>query len=128
MVLYMSTDFIMCQCLIVCSSTTSGSGQQCCYGDNGLLLVGPPGGGTVDLVSPDVSLSGHFVSDVVPYLLCCKAGIFSDCNRYYEHRPSDMRALTPPPPPGQFHTTQWGAEGGVGYLCLVQQGKHAQDN
>ena len=63
--------------------------------------MGPPGGGTVDLVSPDVSVPKHFIYDVIPYLLCCKAGTFSDCDEYYEHRPSDMRALIPPPPPGQ---------------------------
>lgn len=81
---------------------TGGSGQQCCY--NGERLVtGQPGGGTVDLVSPDVSVFGHFVVDVLPYLLCCKAGIFSNCDRYYQHRPSDRGIdFSPPPPPGRL--------------------------
>ena len=80
---------------------TGGSGQQCCYGRDGLLITGVPGGGTVDLISPDVSPVGHFVQDVLPFLLCCKAGIFSDCDEYYEHRPSDPGFdYSPPPPPG----------------------------
>ena len=83
------------------SSQTGGSGQQCCYDMNDQLVVGSPGGGTVDKVSPDVSFVGHFLNDVVPFLLCCKAGIFSDCDEYYEHRPSDARPLIPPPPPGE---------------------------
>lgn len=82
---------------------TGGSGQQCCYGSDGILIVGPPGGGTVDKVSPDVSVFDHFVCDVLPFLLCCKAGIFSDCDEYYEHRPSEPGFdYNPPPPPGIF--------------------------
>ena len=86
------------------SSLTGGSGQQCCYRNN-TLVVGPPGGGTVDLVSPDVDFIGHFIQDVEPYLLCCKAGIFSDCAEYYRHRPSDdgYPPPPPPPPPGILH-------------------------
>ena len=80
------------------SSLTGGSGQQCCY-RNDALVVGPPGGGTVDFVSPDVDFIGHFVEDVVPYLLCCKAGILSNCAEYYRHRPSDDGYPPPPPPP-----------------------------
>ena len=83
------------------SSLTRGVGQQCCYRNNA-LVVGPPGGGTVDLVSPDVDFIGHLIQDVVPYLLCCKAGKFSNCAEYYRHRPSD-NGYPPPPlpsPPG----------------------------
>ena len=80
------------------SSLTGGSGQQCCYRNNA-LVVGPPGGGTVDLVSPDVDFIGHLIQDVIPYLLCCKAGIFSNCAEYYRHRPSDDGYPPPPPPP-----------------------------
>ena len=70
--------------IYICRSQTGGSGQQCCYDDRGRLITGPPGGGTVDLVSPDVSFVRHFVDDVIPFLLCCKAGIFSNCDEYYE--------------------------------------------
>ena len=89
-------------CILRFSSLTGGSGQQCCYRNNG-LVVGSPGGGTADLVSPDVNFFGHFVQDVVPFLLCCKAGIFSNCDEYYRHRPSDtgFPPPQPPPPPGR---------------------------
>ena len=54
----------------------------------------------MDRVSPDVSVFGHFLHDVLPYLLCCKAGIFSDCGEYYNKRPSDNGIdFSPPPPP-----------------------------
>jgi len=83
-----------------CRSQTGGSGQQCCYDRSGSLITGPPGGGTVDLVSPDISFVRHFIHDVIPFLLCCKAGTFSDCSEYYQHRPSDTSALFAPPIPG----------------------------
>ena len=87
----------------ICSSLTGGSGQQCCYDRNELLVTGPPGGGTVDLVSPDVSTVGHFIADVLPFLMCCKAGIFSNCDAYYRHRPSDRGVdFSPPPPPRKY--------------------------
>lgn len=54
----------------------------------------------MNLVSPDVSVFGHFLHDVLPYLLCCKAGVFSDCGKYYSKRPSDRGIdFSPPPPP-----------------------------
>lgn len=91
---------VCCHLQCVCSAFSGGSGQQCCYHRNGLLITGPPGGGTVDRVSPDVSVFGHFVQDVLPYLLCCKAGVFSDCGEYYDKRPSDSGVdFSPPPTP-----------------------------
>ena len=64
----------------------NGAGQQCCYSDKKTLLVGFPGGGTLDLAHSDDSVK-HFKIDVYPYFLCCK---FSDnCNLYYQKRPSD---------------------------------------
>lgn len=93
-------SFLHTYYVLVLSSLTGGSGQQCCYDGNGNLITGPPGGGTVDLVSPDVSTFRHFIHDVVPYLLCCKAGVFSDCDEYYSKRPSDRGVdYSPPPPP-----------------------------
>ena len=90
--------FIILACIP--RSQTGGSGQQCCYDDRGGLITGPPGGGTVDLVSPDVSFVKHFVQDVIPSLLCCKAGIFSNCDEYFEHRPSENGVQFDPPIPG----------------------------
>ena len=64
----------------------SGAGQQCCYkGDS--LMVGPPGAGTLDVVSPDKDIWGHFRQDVLPWFACC---FFSrNCEKYYQRRPSD---------------------------------------
>ena len=82
---------------------SGGSRQQCCY-NRQFLVTGPPGGGTVDLVSPDVSKVRHFISDIIPYLLCCKAEEFSNCGKYYDNRPSDRGIdYSPPPPPGMYN-------------------------
>ena len=82
-------------------SLTGGSGQQCCYDHSGNIIVGPPGGGTVDQVSPNVSTTKHFFRDVLPFFLCCKAGLFSNCRRYYQSRPSDdCSRFVPPSLPG----------------------------
>ena len=84
------------------SSDNEGSGQQCCYDDDGQLVVGPPGGGTVDLYAP-IGYFGkllHFYHDVRPFYYCCK-GEFSDCREYYKHRPSDDGSRYVLQPPGQ---------------------------
>ena len=41
-----------------CRQSTGGYGNQCCYDDNGNLIVGPSSGGTVDKVSPSRSTMG----------------------------------------------------------------------
>ena len=81
------------------SRQTQGSGNQCCYKKDGTLNVGPPGGGTVDRYSPEVAFWKHQLHDVVPFLLCCK-GLFSNCEEYYKHRPSDNGSRFMPDPPG----------------------------
>ncbi|ESO09003.1 hypothetical protein HELRODRAFT_168935 [Helobdella robusta] len=70
---------------------------QCCYNSNNMLIVGPPGGGTLDLYDSEKSKWEHFKVDVLPYFQCC---IFSDqCDKYYEKRPSvDSRHYVPPRP------------------------------
>lgn len=78
------------------------AGQQCCYDNENNLIVGPPGGGTLDLQHSGESLFSivsHLIEDVVPYFYCCK---FSDnCEKYYEKRPSDDGSRwTPPTPAG----------------------------
>ena len=79
------------------------SGQQCCYYANGDLATSSPAGGTVDLVSPEVSTLEHFLVDVLPSVACC-FGLFSNCEAYYEERPSDDGSRYNPPPPGEPHT------------------------
>ena len=70
-------------------SSTGDSGQECCYDDRGNLIVGPPNGGTADLVSSDTDFFRHLVNDVIPQGLCCGGGSSSLCSLYYQYRPSD---------------------------------------
>ncbi|CAF1091450.1 unnamed protein product [Brachionus calyciflorus] len=73
-------------------------GQQCCYDSQNKLLVGPPGGGTLDMAHSSNVLE-HFLSEVFPYFLCCKWS--SNCDKYYDKRPSDNGdRWTPPRPAG----------------------------
>jgi len=53
------------------SSYNQGSGQQCCYDENEQLLVGPPGGGTVDLYAPTdwTGFLKHLNHDVLPFFI-----------------------------------------------------------
>lgn len=61
---------------------------QCCYGDNGLLLIGPPGGGTLDFQDATKSISGHFWADVAPGVTCNLCGATDNSHLYYKKRPS----------------------------------------
>lgn len=69
------------------NSENQGSGQQCCYNTSGRLIVGPPGGGTVDLYSPSSDFLQHQLQDVLPFFYCC-VGPFPNCDAYYQKRPS----------------------------------------
>ena len=79
---------------------TGGHGNQCCYNETGRIIVGPPGGGTVDRVAPGRSVKDHFYEDVLPFIWCCK-GDFPNCATYYRYRPSDDGSRYNPPPPGE---------------------------
>ena len=88
---------------LFCFTHRSGPGQQCCYNSTGHIIVGPPGGGTVDFIAPTdfLNFTKHIGVDVLPFLLCCKAGFLNNCARYYEFRPSaNCPRICPPPPPG----------------------------
>lgn len=67
---------------------TGGHGNQCCYDEKGNLIVGPPGGGTVDRVAPGKSIIYHIYEDVLPFIWCCK-GELANYTIYYHYRPSD---------------------------------------
>ena len=84
-----------------CRQSTGGYGNQCCYDDNGNLIVGPSSGGTVDKVSPSRSTIDHFKEDIIPYLLCC-VGLFRNCQTYYDRRPSDDGTAYRPFVPGNI--------------------------
>lgn len=95
----MFTSIVIIYFLFSVDSLTGGSGQQCCYDNVGNLLIGAPGGGSVDFVSQDVNPTQHHVVDIEAQILCCK-GAFPDCNKYYERRPSDDGSRFNPPLPG----------------------------
>lgn len=71
--------------------------QQCCYDSNGVLLVGPPSGGTLDMSN---KLIDHIMMDVDPHDWCCKKGNAENCAKYYEKRPSDDGSRWVRPNPG----------------------------
>jgi hypothetical protein len=78
----------------------SSAGQECCYNSQG-LVVGPPGGGSVNRQAPVDFMSSvkHITEDFIPFLYCCKAGQYSQCDKYYQKRPSDDGTRYQPPPP-----------------------------
>jgi hypothetical protein len=80
-----------------CYRSTNNAGgpvAQCCYSSNDRLLLGPPGGGTLDMGDSETSLIAHWWKDVLPYFYCCYAGL---CDLYYEKRPSiDSSFFVPP--------------------------------
>ena len=92
----------MLQCIRLCYRDNQGSGQQCCYDNNGNLATGQPGGGTVDSYAPN-NLTGslnHLRNDILPYVYCCKGELKEyTCDMYYKKRPSDdgSRFILQPP-------------------------------
>ena len=80
--------------------SNQGAGQQCCYNEQGNLMVGPKNGGSLDRVHIEagVPVLSHFFHNIVPYLDCC---LLSDnCAKYYKKRPSDDGSNYEPPRPG----------------------------
>ena len=61
--------------------------------------MGPSSGGTVDKIAPSKGKIDHFKEDVIPYILCCW-GLFKNCRKYYDRRPSDDGTAYNPPIPG----------------------------
>ena len=92
----------LCMYVYIYDSENGGSGQQCCYSENGMLIVGPEAGGTVDRYAPEQHFWKHQLYDVLPYIFCCK-GLFSDCSAYYNKRPSDNGNGYNLNPPGMYH-------------------------
>ncbi|XP_046863081.1 protein mesh-like isoform X2 [Xenia sp. Carnegie-2017] len=78
------------------SSSALGKEQQCCYSDQGTLIVGPPRGGTPDAESPENRVWFHYGKDVLPFYACCNS--LKTCGKYYSKRPSDDGARYVPPP------------------------------
>ena len=74
------------------------AGQECCYNIEGNLVIGAPGGGSADAMSPRSNFNGHLRMDLAPYLLCC-TGETPDCARYFSARPggNEMGYILPIP-------------------------------
>ena len=60
--------------------------MECCYNLDGYLVLGQPGGGSVNKVSPSIDYNKHIMNDLLPYAYCCRGG--RRCETYYEKRPS----------------------------------------
>ena len=89
---------------MLCPNSSTTAGQQCCYDEDGDIIVGQDSGGTIDYISPRddfKTVVGHFFVDVVPRILCCTPVCLGNCERYYEFRPSDDCSRTRPQRPGQ---------------------------
>ncbi|XP_033632894.1 sushi domain-containing protein 2-like [Asterias rubens] len=84
-------------CFRSTTSSSIGSGQQCCYAKDGNILIGPPGGGTADRYSPEDHFWKHQWYDVLPWFGCCKST--QNCKTYYKYRPSDDCSKYVPPWP-----------------------------
>ena len=75
-----------------------GISTECCYNTNNVLILGYPGGGSLNMADSFVSKTTHLVKDVYPYLVCCL--LSNDCDKYYEKRPSTTsKFFVPPSPP-----------------------------
>ncbi len=74
-------------------------GQQCCYGNNGVLVQNDPGG-SADVMSPLSNYYSHALEDLLPYILCCKNNNTPKCDMYFSTRPSDDGSSYRFPRPG----------------------------
>ncbi len=75
-------------------------GQQCCYGNNGVLVQNEPGGGSADASSPLSNYYSHALEDLLPYILCCKNNDTPKCDMYFSKRSSDDGSSYRFPRPG----------------------------
>ena len=87
-------------------SSMDSFGQQCCYNAAGSLVIGQPGGGSGDKMSPVVNYNQHVLTDLLPYVYCCKSGL--KCDLYYEQRPSGSEEEYSFPFPGTHGVMQDG--------------------
>ena len=74
---------------------------ECCYDDEGSLLVGPSAGGSYLLYNPLFRFQDHFLNDRRPYQHCCENS--DRCNLFFTHRPSDNCSNYNPPRRCKFY-------------------------
>ena len=76
----------------------NGVSTECCYNNAHTLIIGPGGGGSLNMHDPSASITQHLLNDLYPFLLCCKWS--ANCDKYYEKRPSiTSSGFIPPSPP-----------------------------
>ena len=81
-----------------CSPNLDRSGQQCCYGTDG-VLIRQPVGGSADRISPVRSYYEHIIQDLLPFIHCCRETDSVICQNYFQQRPagsSQGYVLIPP--------------------------------
>ena len=60
---------------------------ECCYDDDGSLIIGANAGGSYLLYNPLFHYQQNALEDRQPYRYCCEESML--CQQYYQHRPSD---------------------------------------
>ena len=82
-------------CFRSATPSSSGSGQQCCYGKNGNISLEKQNAGTANSYHPTHNLVLHYVYDVLPWIFCCK--LLDNCDSYHKYRHSnDCSSYFPP--------------------------------
>ena len=78
--------------------STDNRGRKCCYRSwwrGSALIIGYPGGGSIDRYHQFTASLMHRMSDVQGFTHCC---LFSNlCNRFYQKRPSEGCEMYRPP-------------------------------
>uniref|UniRef100_A0A914DWE2 Sushi domain-containing protein 2 n=1 Tax=Acrobeloides nanus TaxID=290746 RepID=A0A914DWE2_9BILA len=89
-----------CACRIQASPSASGGSQECCYDENGNLVMGP-NGGFAQKYHPVSSYFSNKLYDQLPYEACCQIQMPDLCSKFQQCRPqSDGSGYTPPQPAG----------------------------
>ncbi|XP_030838223.1 sushi domain-containing protein 2-like, partial [Strongylocentrotus purpuratus] len=98
-------------CVRADTPSTLGGGQECCYGDEGMIInvLDSLGGGYSHRyhhggVTPygepkKVPYMSHYLVDILPWTYCCTYGGPDECTNFGRHRPSQTCNNYLPPPP-----------------------------
>ncbi|XP_030834998.1 sushi domain-containing protein 2-like [Strongylocentrotus purpuratus] len=98
-------------CVRADTPSTLGGGQECCYGDEGMIInvVDSLGGGYSHRyhhggVTPygepkKVPYLSHYLVDILPWTYCCTYGGPDECTNFGRQRPSQTCNNYVPPPP-----------------------------
>ena len=60
----------------------------------------------MDMMSPKLDYNRHIADDLIPYIFCCKGRTgLTNCNEYYQWRPSGDQIRFRLPIPGKLFLT-----------------------